>query len=314
MMGAFSERSGNPPADMVYPCPMDSLRSAAAGDWLKPLIDTQWHDMHAVVPRGFPAYARIFHPAWRDRPEDTHTWHGHGLPARGGLEQQVVGWSDVAQAFGRQMHALAQFHRLVGPETPRLGPLDAEGWRYSSPEEGNLAPGILANAAAHLCRHTTTPDRGVTAIWDGWGGLASSAGYMQLTLRADGASWTSPEPTETGPGSGLLPADVVNGEKLELPGRSYFLFDTAPRIYVAADWVNEAPWHHMPESPQSPGILWPSDHSWVLVSEIDFDSTVVGGSRELIGALVQDPAIEAMVLQEGADLGWDADIPNRPLV
>ncbi|MEV8145672.1 hypothetical protein [Specibacter sp. NPDC078709] len=290
----------------------EALTSAESGAWLKPLIDSQWHDMHAVVPRGFPAYARIFHPTQRDRPLDTKTWHGHDLPAMGEFEQQQVGWSAVAQAFGKQMHALAQFNRLPGPETPRLGPLDAQGWRYSNPEVGNLAPDVLAKVAAYLCEDTATPEHGVTAVWDGWGGLTSSAGYVQLTQGEDGASWVAPQPEQTGPG--LLPADVVNGEKLELPGRSYFLFETGARFYADPSWVNHAPWHHEPQWPQSPSILWPQDHSWVLVTEIDFDSTVVGGSWELISALAQDPDIEALVLPAGADLTWDADVPNRPVV
>ncbi|WP_286132760.1 hypothetical protein [Arthrobacter sp. OY3WO11] len=50
-----------------------------------------------------------------------------------------------------------------------------------------------------------------------------------------------------------------------------------------------------------------------MVSEIDFDSTVVAGSHELISALVRDPAIEALPVDEGADLTWDADIHNRPV-
>lgn len=290
----------------------EALTSAESGAWLKPLIDSQWHDMHSAVPRGFPAYARIFHPTERDRPQDTKTWHGHDLTAMVDMEQQQVGWSAVARAFGRQMHALAQFNRLPGPETPRLGPLDAEGWRYSNPEVGNLAPDVLAKVAAHLCEHTATPDSGVTAIWDGWGGLTSSAGYVELTESSDDTGWAATVPQDTSPGSGLLPADVVNGEKLKLPGRSYFLFETGASFYVDPVWVNHVPWHHKPWSPQSPSILWPQDQKWVLVSEIDFDSTIVGGSRELISALVQDPDIEALVLHEGADLTWDADVPNRP--
>lgn len=294
-----------------------ALTSAESGAWLKPLVDAQWHDMHTVVPRGFPAYVRIFHPIGRDRPQDTKTWHGHELPAIGELEEQQVGWSAVARAFGKQMHALAQFNRLPGPETPRLGPLDAEGWRYSSPEEGNLAPDVLAKVAAHLCRHTATPDHGTTGIWEGYGGLANSLGWVEVAFTDEGVEKHyagGAEGPSAEPGSGLLPADVVNGEKLELPDRSYFLFDAAPRAYIYPGWTGTAPWNHSPSCPQSPNLLWPQDHKWVLVSEIDFDSTVVAGSRELIAALAQDPGIEALVLREGADLTWDADVPNRPVV
>jgi hypothetical protein len=294
---------------------MESLPDAAPGEWLKPLMDTVWHDMHAVVPRGFPAYARIFHPVARDRPQDTGTWHGHPRMDVFPLDEEQVRWSVVAGAFGTKMHPLAQFHRLLGQAPSRQEILDSEGWRYSEPLTGNLAPDILAAVAARLCEHTSAPNKGVSAIWEGWGGLTSSLGYAQLIFSDD---WTRVEDTsdsaavDSGPGSGLLPAEVVNGETLNLPGRAYYLFNAAPQFYRHAEWVDQAPWHHSPQFPQSPSILWPADRSWVMVTEIDFDSTVVAGSRELVSALVRDPAIEALPLNEGADLTWDADVPNRP--
>ncbi|WP_061963843.1 hypothetical protein [Demequina aurantiaca] len=294
---------------------MDTMPDATAGEWLKPLLDTVWHDMHSVVPRGFPAYARIFHPVTRDRPQGTGTWHGHPRMGVVALEEQQVRWSDIARTFGTKMHPLAQFHRLIGQEMSEQEIMDSEGWRYSEPETGNLAPDTLAAVAAWLCEHTSTPDDGVSAIWEGWGGLTSSAGYAMLTFSDDGRVLkdTSPLSTgEVGPGSGLLPAEVVNGEKLELPGRAYYLYKCAPQFYRQQSWVNQVPWHHSAQFPQSPSILWPADRSWAMVTEIDFDSTLVAGSHELVLDLVQDPAIEALPLNEGADLTWDADILNRP--
>ncbi|PYI66711.1 hypothetical protein CVV68_12940 [Arthrobacter livingstonensis] len=294
---------------------MESLTNADAGDWLRPLLDTEWHDMHAVVPRGFPAYARIFHPVGRDRPADTGTWHGHDRTDVFPLQTEEASWCAVARAFGTEMHPLAQFHRVLGQASNGQEIMDAEGWRYSEPLTGNLAPEILAAATVHLCEHTSTPEQGVSAIWEGWGGLASSAGYAQLTFSGDGIhveNTVAAAVLGSGPGSGLLPASVVNGGTPDLPGRAYYLFNAAPQFYLNSDWVNHVPWHHSPEWPQSPNILWPADRKWVLVTEIDFDSTVVAGSPELISALVRDPIIEALPLREGADLTWDADAFNRP--
>ena len=50
----------------------------------------------------------------------------------------------------------------------------------------------------------------------------------------------------------------------------------------------------------------------MLVTEIDFDSTVVAGSPALIAELVGTRSIEAMQIGEGASLTWDADGLNRP--
>ncbi|WP_346960148.1 hypothetical protein [uncultured Arthrobacter sp.] len=293
---------------------MESLPNAAPGERLKPLVDPVWHGMHVVVPRGFPAYARIFHPATRDRPKDTGSWHGHSRAGVFPLVEQQVRWSEVAGAVGTKMHPLAQFHRIRGQLPNGQELFDSEGWRYAEPLTGNLAPNILAALVARLCEHTSTPNEGVTAIWEGWGGPTSSIGYAQLTFSDDSTPVenTSAAALDTDLGRGLLPSEVIKGETLTLPGRDYYLFDAAPQLYRHTAWVDQVPWHHSPQFPQSPSILWPADRSWVMVTEIDFDSTVVAGSHELVAALVRDPAIEALPLNEGADLTWDADVPNRP--
>ena len=94
-----------------------------------------------------------------------------GRPA--GEDGGPVTWAEVTRVFGKTMHPLAQYHRLIGPEVrERQEILDSSGWRYSEPDQGNLAAHILGPVATILCRHTTTPDSGVAAVWEGWGGLA----------------------------------------------------------------------------------------------------------------------------------------------
>lgn len=55
---------------------MDWISDVTRGAWLRKRLDPSWWDMHFFVPHGFEAYARVFHPATRDRPADTGTWHG----------------------------------------------------------------------------------------------------------------------------------------------------------------------------------------------------------------------------------------------
>ncbi|UVJ40114.1 hypothetical protein [Arthrobacter sp. CJ23] len=240
---------------------MDSIPDADVGSWLCSLLDTTWRDMHVVVPHGFEAYARVFHPAYRDRPADTGSWHGQERPVYVDIEQESVSWAEVARAFGATMHPLAQYQELPGPENgPYREVLDAAGWRYAAPVQGNLDVEVLASLAKQLCRHTATPDRGVAAVWEGWGGLTSSAGYSQPTFVEGVAA--------AGPGTFAL----------------------------------DAPWHHDPWWPQSPSLLWPEDRSWVLVTEVDFDSTIIAGSSALVAALVSDSGIEALRIDEGSRL------------
>jgi hypothetical protein len=48
-----------------------------------------------------------------------------------------------------------------------------------------------------------------------------------------------------------------------------------------------------------------------MISEIDFDSTIVAGSVELVAAILADARLEAASVPADADLTWDADEVNR---
>jgi hypothetical protein len=63
---------------------------------------------------------------------------------------------------------------------------------------------------------------------------------------------------------------------------------------------------------EAPNLIWPADHSWLVASEVDFDSTLVGGSNELIEAIVGSPTLEAWQVEPADSLAADADKINRP--
>jgi hypothetical protein len=44
---------------------------------------------------------------------------------------------------------------------------------------------------------------------------------------------------------------------------------------------------------RSPNLLWPADGSWFLASEVDLDSSILGGRRELCEAVLASSEIEA---------------------
>ncbi|WP_157156243.1 MULTISPECIES: hypothetical protein [unclassified Diaminobutyricimonas] len=283
------------------------VEDIARGEWLCALLDTRWQDMHAVVPHGYEAYTRIFHPVPRDRPRDTGTWHAYGLIDTPELESESVRWAVVAEAFGQTMHPLAQYHRLLGrARVHHVEAIDAAGWRYAEPEEGCLEIPLLAQLARHLVQHTATPESGIAAVWEGWGGLTGGVGYAVASIGPLGRDGLiSPAPS-----SAQLPVEAVNGPRLRLPDRDYFLFEVGIGQFTDAAWASSAPWVSASDRPQSPSVLWPDDHAWVLVTEIDYDSTVVAGPRELIDRIVGDLELEALEIPEGADLSWRGDRIN----
>lgn len=322
------------------------------GSWIRERLDPRLgSDMHSVVPRGFAAYARVFHPAsvrsvsigvvptmaeLRTLSEEQEA------DALAGLRDEDAAWAEAAEAFGTVLHPLAQWNRLV--RTP-----PGEDWRhrrapdgreFSAPIEGDLPPGLLAAVAAHLVAHTTTPDDGVAGVWAGWGGLLGGYGSTShVFLTADDAdpatsahaamlaqSFHDPfnHPYQKAVWQdGILPRDVSEGRRLELPMREHVLFSTPPRAFADPGWVAFAPWrdpstgsgtdeerHGLPAMAHHPSLIWPADRAWILVSEIDFDSTVIGGPEELIAELCDDDRIEALPIPEGANLQWDADTVN----
>ena len=44
------------------------------GDWLKAMETEQFASLLSIVPAGYEAYARVFHPVQRHRPRGERTW------------------------------------------------------------------------------------------------------------------------------------------------------------------------------------------------------------------------------------------------
>lgn len=237
------------------------------GQWLRPMEAEPWGSVLSIVPRGFEAYARLFHPVERDRPRDTKTWQGldeatyfagvHDIKAA--LETERATWAQAAASFGTTMHAQAQYTRLVRGDYGDVdGVIATDGWRYGDTTEGCLDTTSLAVASAVLARHTSTPDAGIAAIWEGWGGLVSSAGAARYVLVPNNA-WPAPETdADTGtvtapslrqrlaaalrqgvtgaqvvlqarprsahhdpaPGTGVLPPEIATGPRFEMHGNT----------------------------------------------------------------------------------------------
>lgn len=60
-----------------------------------------------------------------------------------------------------------------------------------------------------------------------------------------------------------------------------------------------------------PGVMWPVDRSWYLHSEVDFDSTLVGGPRKFVDTIINDDVIEAVSASPEIDLSIWGDTINR---
>jgi hypothetical protein len=61
---------------------------------------------------------------------------------------------------------------------------------------------------------------------------------------------------------------------------------------------------------RSPSQWWPQDRAWCVASEIDFDSTLVAGSLDLVTELVAHAGIEAFQVAPDDDLSLHGDRIN----
>ncbi len=342
---AGSATRRNSPSDSVLR--MEWTADVSAGDWLRERIDDPWHGtMHDVVPRGFDAYARVFHPVSRERPAG-RDWpplpfarHAAQWDAFHAASPEIVGepvtWAQTATAMGTAMHALAQWRALIAPGVIAQNEdfaRDPAGWRYIDPREGQLEPTSLAAVAGVLTEHTTTPGSGFAALWEGWGGVTGGMGYGASRVLFSPAGQDDPRHAGVLGRSardvfndvfrrpqwqpGILSDEISRGPRFKLPDRAYVLFRAATVDFADPGWILTAPWrdraseeHGFAADAESPSLLWPEDRAWVLVSEVDFDSTIVAGSHELVRALCGDARLEALPIGEGSSLSPFADGAN----
>lgn len=59
------------------------------------------------------------------------------------------------------------------------------------------------------------------------------------------------------------------------------------------------------ESLEFPGILWPEDMSWYLSTDIDYNSTIVGGTSDFIDSIMENASVEAVVISPDLDLTYE---------
>jgi hypothetical protein len=140
------------------------------------------------------------------------------------------------------------------------------------PDLGGLPPVILEPLCELLAAHTQTPDQCYVGVWEGYGGLDLASPALRLRL---------PQRTH-----------LVFGGPIAEVGRIGRTLPDGSRVR------------------EPPGIIWPADRAWFVASEVDLDSTFVGGSGRLMDALLADPKLESWPAQPTDRVTWDSDLIN----
>jgi hypothetical protein len=247
----------------------------AAAAWIAPRLGGDFGAVTRTVPDGFEAYVRICHPV-------------------AGADGRPLSWVDVAAVTGAQAHPLMQWHALVGARDTR----NAAGtvWSGSDPQCGNLETEALVALCALLGEQTATAAECCFCLWDGYGWIDGPQTVVLASTAATGRR-------EPPPRAAVFSAEELSRPRVELPQRRYLLL--AGPLPAAAQIVCP-PFGH-----QSPNIFWPADRAWCAATELDFDSTLVGGSAELIDAILGAPGLDAWPVRADDSLAADADLINR---
>jgi hypothetical protein len=176
-----------------------------------------------------------------------------------------VTWAELAAQAGVTLHATTRFEELERT---------AASQAIKPPEVGTLDERALRALVERLAASTATPQSCWLGWWEGYGWMQGPPALAELLAPGSpvGATERFPPPAPVGP-------------RVEVPGRSLVLY--------RGD-IGDAAAFCRPPASQSPNLWWPDDHAWCVASEIDFRSTYLGGSRELIDRVRDDEHLEAI--------------------
>ena len=253
----------------------------AGAAWIAPRLHGAWSSIASLVPNSFERYVRVFHDVGGRR------------------------WSDVCSMTGAVAHPLMQWNAI------------SRGWDEREPQQGTLGEAGWATLAA-----TLGPDQPVTlGMWTGYGYIAAPGETPESVATLGFAYVSEPPEAVTGPTT-ASPADptqlelgvvtdfgldIRSAPLLELPHREYALFRGRLSTLTEPGWRKASGWAWFWD--ETANLAWPDDRSWFVLSEIDFDSTVVGCSADAADRILQS-GLEAALITGDADLTFTGDHVN----
>ncbi|MGZ5297896.1 MAG: hypothetical protein ACXWEZ_13375 [Actinomycetota bacterium] len=229
-----------------------------------------------IVPSGFEAYARVFHPGRR--------FFGNSIE-----QSTALRWSEIASVRGKVVHPEMQIEALIDT----LDAFDYDHWKAISTGGGEWSPpnewleDTEALALASVLRPFSASEADAWfMLWDGRGDL--------------------------GPGIDGIPRGVIHPDRSDAPVGELLNATWALRHYLVmrapldslSDWFR---WRM-----EAPNYWWPDDRAWIVATEIDGFSTYVGGSQGCVDAVLNSPLLEALPSALAHRFDIRGDSPNMP--
>ena len=164
--------TGGVPVQQVQLAPdgLEFSEDVSQAQWVEAsLAGSKLGEMGALMPAGFAAYARIFHPAYLGRPGE-----------------QPVRWSTVASWTGRTVHPQMQIERIAGLSEDILYKDPPWG---SLPQHGSIPQRECRTLVKVLREFTSTPGRCFFCLWEGYGNIDTRLYKASARVRAPGRDY-----------------------------------------------------------------------------------------------------------------------------
>ena len=286
--------------------PFTPTPSSKPADWIVERLTDFGVSVLSVVPSGFEAYARVFHPAAKMT-----------CTADGGAEEDAkpLRWSEVAELTGRTPHRLMQWASIRGahPELRDYSKLKVGDIYIEAPTEGSLPLELAQTLWPIFEQHTEAPDTCFFAVWEGFGGMPKflrKAPAFEIPARRFYLFEAPIQTIEQSFYTGAEPDTMetvfvaISDEEAMLPPA-----ELQKQLRASLDALNA-----MPIAYQSANLWWPKDRAWCVHTEIDFNTTYVAGSQKLVDAVLASEKLEVYQLEPTDELANDAvnPIPNDP--
>jgi hypothetical protein len=261
------------------PAGVELVTDLSTADWIQPRLLPQDRRLGVrvgeIIPTGFDAYARVFHPA------------------REGDAMEPRRWSELAERNERVVHPEMQLEHIVGV-------LDISGVPgLESPLEGDLPSEQLKALVEVLRTFTATPSVCWFAVWEGYGFFGGGVS-LSWSPDEDPAIVRARERAElerarrAAAQLDAVPKLAIHPSPEGGAMRSYFIFRGS---------IDAASGLEFNGLGQAPNLWWSNDRAWCVATEIDGYSTYVGGSARCVEAILADQRLEA--LPSSVDLRFD---------
>jgi hypothetical protein len=270
--------------------PIPWERDAAPAAWWTARLDDSYDLVTALVPPGFEAYARVFHPV--------------SIEARA-----LRRWSELAARNGRIVHRQMQLSAIsrppgaAAPAAAARAPLPIAERRalieLLRPETLTPARCWFCHAEGALSRYDSAPAARVD-LPSGGEGYVLQGGPIEMA---------AVEPLVRSPGADEELAITV--QRRDLTEREFAAELAA--ISVAPTAASVRPLGSLTFTDGLPVIWWPDDHAWFVATERTLSSTFVAGARSAIDRLLAAGSVEALEVQPTDLLSEMSDTINTAL-